>query len=587
MPEISTTFRVEGADEIVRVLRGMESQARQFGATVQTTFQPAQQAVRAFTGALGSLSTILRLTGAANADLARQIETASVAVLSITLAVQGLRGATAGYTAALVVLRTTMASVAVAATAMWAALLGPFGAVLAAAVAVGAGLAFLGEKTGFARREVDDLSQEMDESASRAASWVRAWSSQSTAFELVRESAFDLRLELRGLLGVQDELTAQWRVGTAKVADQRAEAAKREAEAGAKLARQLAELRIQRESEATVSNTVAERNFHIAESLRRQADFLRQVTEAEAIRTAGLEKMAQALGLFQTFKTPFEEGLIPAVQGLTENLEEIAEAARQAQRVLGVEWPEALTVAREALKLAKEEGIGLAEALQRIKFNREFLRELELVNTGMKKWFDTWEKFKFGAEDIAINEPQRWASGWSGAIEGIQQLLPALQSAFGNLFEDVLTNAKDFGESILGFFRSIVNAVISLFAQHVATRIFKFLFPVFGLASGGIVTGGLTPIASAQLGMIVDRPTLAMVGEGGEREMVLPERFWPALRQGGGQRDRRPQEIVIHNYVVFDRSQIPSVTPEEIQTAVLADIRKGGPIGQTIRRTVR
>jgi hypothetical protein len=35
-------------------------------------------------------------------------------------------------------------------------------------------------------------------------------------------------------------------------------------------------------------------------------------------------------------------------------------------------------------------------------------------------------------------------------------------------------------------------------------------------------------------GGIVNRPTLAWVGERGEREAIVPERFWPMLGGGGG-----------------------------------------------------
>jgi hypothetical protein len=173
--------------------------------------------------------------------------------------------------------------------------------------------------------------------------------------------------------------------------------------------------------------------------------------------------------------------------------------------------------------------------------------------------------------------------------QALQNLRTSFQQSFSQLFTDILTNAQSFGEALLGFFRSVVNAIVSLFAQRVATKIFNFLAPVFGLASGGIVTGGLTPILAAQAGAVVSRPTLAMIGEGRQAEAVvpLPDNRSIPVKFVGDRQATRPVEVVITNYVVFDRAQIPAPTPEQIQTVVVADITKGGPIGQTIRRTVR
>lgn len=169
-------------------------------------------------------------------------------------------------------------------------------------------------------------------------------------------------------------------------------------------------------------------------------------------------------------------------------------------------------------------------------------------------------------------------------LEPFRRVVDSIRGAFEGLFTDIMSGAKSFGESILDFFRNVVNAIINLVARYLATTIVRFLFPLFGFAKGGIVPGGL----ALQHGGIVNRPTLAVVGEGRQSEAVVPlpdNRSIPVSFTGRG-REQKPQEIIVKSIVLLDRSQMPRTDPDEIIQVVVADIRSRGPIERVIRKAV-
>jgi len=539
MPELGITLRVEGANQVTQSLREMEARARQMSTAMTGTMAPARQAVTALSSALASTATVLRFAGSEGQVLARHLDMATIALAATGAAVQTLRGLTLSWTAVMTAARVAAAALTVQAAAMWAALLGPFGAVLAGAVAVGLALGLLGEKMGFARQAAENLSQEMDESASKTASWVRAWSVQSSAFDLVRESAFGLQLQLRGLLGVQNELAAQWRVGVARITTEQETAARRQADAQSKLAEALREVRLERESAEAVRTIEGERAFALAEALRRQQEFVRESDRLNQDRVRLEEETAELIRLANQ----------QAIERIEEEYRQRVEETRRAlQEIATLEQETA-----DLIRTANQQAIEAIEQEERdrLRLTRELLEEEKRLR--------------------------------DEARQSLENSARSISDSFRDAFADTFLRARDFGEALSNLFS---NLAIRIFQRFWDVQILPSFFKIFGLAQGGIVRGGLTPILAAQSGGIVDRPTLAMIGEGGEREAIIPERFWPALRSRGDDRGRA-QEIVVTNYVVFDRSQIPTPTPEEIQSVVVADIRKGGPIGQAIRRMVR
>ena len=57
---------------------------------------------------------------------------------------------------------------------------------------------------------------------------------------------------------------------------------------------------------------------------------------------------------------------------------------------------------------------------------------------------------------------------------------------------------------------------------------------LFSLKEGGQLPGQFIPIKAFQGGGYVDRPTLGLIGEGGEREWIVPESKMDRRPEGGG-----------------------------------------------------
>jgi hypothetical protein len=100
---------------------------------------------------------------------------------------------------------------------------------------------------------------------------------------------------------------------------------------------------------------------------------------------------------------------------------------------------------------------------------------------------------------------------------------------------------------------------------------------------GGIVAG-FKPIASIprfQHGAVVDRPTLAMVGEGGEKEWIIPE------SKIGKQSEGRETTVVHFHISAVDADSFIGLcrrNPGGIISAVYSDIKTRGAIRSAIKR---
>lgn len=175
----------------------------------------------------------------------------------------------------------------------------------------------------------------------------------------------------------------------------------------------------------------------------------------------------------------------------------------------------------------------------------------------------------------------------------IRELRDATERAFSELFSNILSGAKSFGETLMDFFRNIVNAIISILARLAAQWI---VLRLFGFQAGGIVRGGLQPlmgplqpVLAAQHGGIVRGPTLAMVGEGRQAEAIVPlpnNRSIP-VEFTRSMQESRPVEVTVRVINVFDREQLAQPDPEDVVATVVNDLATGGPIERVIRRRFR
>jgi hypothetical protein len=120
----------------------------------------------------------------------------------------------------------------------------------------------------------------------------------------------------------------------------------------------------------------------------------------------------------------------------------------------------------------------------------------------------------------------------------------AIGDAFGAAFQDIATGAKSTEEALADAFKSIGSAFISMateiIAKQMAMIIFQTILKALGGGGGGLFSGE-GPVAMPAAGVgggasmfgagapsflaeggLVTSPTLAMIGEGGEPEYVIP-----------------------------------------------------------------
>ena len=142
-----------------------------------------------------------------------------------------------------------------------------------------------------------------------------------------------------------------------------------------------------------------------------------------------------------------------------------------------------------------------------------------------------------------------------------QQLLQGLYSFYSQLIDGILMRKIRKFKDVLEILRNVIARVVtSILAQLLTIMTIRavagamgYPLPVFTLAKGGIVKGGLQTF---QTGGVVTEPTLALIGEGRDNEAVVPlpdGRHIPVMFTNA-QGQQGEQEINIIN--VLDESLI-------------------------------
>ncbi len=106
----------------------------------------------------------------------------------------------------------------------------------------------------------------------------------------------------------------------------------------------------------------------------------------------------------------------------------------------------------------------------------------------------------------------------------LESRLQNVGNSLSNLFDDaiagVVDGAGDMTDAFHNFFTSLQKDIAQAIAKFLVLRT---LSAAFGIASGGTgFLGGILGVPAFASGGIVTGPTLAMVGEGGESEAILP-----------------------------------------------------------------
>lgn len=120
--------------------------------------------------------------------------------------------------------------------------------------------------------------------------------------------------------------------------------------------------------------------------------------------------------------------------------------------------------------------------------------------------------------------------------EAAYNVSKSMESAFMTFYDDVIFEGKNFKESMLNMFqglsRSIINELMkAMIIKPLVASITGGLGGLLPFAGGGIVEG-FRPLEIPRFanGTVVNKPTLAIVGEGGEDEYIIPK-----SKMGGGQ----------------------------------------------------
>jgi len=110
----------------------------------------------------------------------------------------------------------------------------------------------------------------------------------------------------------------------------------------------------------------------------------------------------------------------------------------------------------------------------------------------------------------------------------VRSFADTVATTFRNLFEGVET---DFGDMIEHMIITVVESGIETILLNILSAGsgsgVGILGSLLGFKEGGVVKGFRPLVGAFQEGGVVTRPTLALVGEGGEKEYIIPESKFP------------------------------------------------------------
>jgi hypothetical protein len=205
--------------------------------------------------------------------------------------------------------------------------------------------------------------------------------------------------------------------------------------------------------------------------------------------------------------------------------------------------------------------------LSRLKYVSETGTAMEGMASGFKKYITEVGTEFSRMEEVAYN------------------ISKTMENAFMTFFDDVLFQGKSFSESMQNLFRSLVENIISelmrvMIVKPLVSSISKIFSPWFG-AEGGIVRGfrPLAEIPNFATGAVVSRPTLAVVGEGGEEEYIIPK----------SKMGNKAQSVIYNfNISAVDAPSFIALcrrNPQGFLQALGEDARRGGVMKSMIRGT--
>jgi hypothetical protein len=216
--------------------------------------------------------------------------------------------------------------------------------------------------------------------------------------------------------------------------------------------------------------------------------------------------------------------LAPTFEKLTDGVFKLIERFQEFWTVHGPAIVEAFQRAQER---AAETAATVREKLEPI-IKRLFDRAVELVGAFRDWWrnvgpgvLDSFRRLKDPIVELWTNIREAWTN--------VKELIGNFRTgeSDGKGFErfiDRLVSVFEFLLNVINLVITAVNRMLDVFRRVTESKAFQALLSGIGSIAGAVGGGisklrGITGLAS---GGIVTRPTLAMVGEGGEPEAVIP-----------------------------------------------------------------
>jgi lambda family phage tail tape measure protein len=153
---------------------------------------------------------------------------------------------------------------------------------------------------------------------------------------------------------------------------------------------------------------------------------------------------------------------------------------------------------------------------------------------------DFWEGFSDGTKNAIAEITDFGRAGQAAA----NQILTGGFNGLSDAFADALTGTKKLKDALKDFARSFVQDLARIITRLIIVRSLSSIFNPGGgtggiaLEKGGVVQGNMgTPVRAFAAGGVTNGPTLALFGEGRNREAFVPlpdNRTIPVTLTGGG-----------------------------------------------------
>jgi len=229
------------------------------------------------------------------------------------------------------------------------------------------------------------------------------------------------------------------------------------------------------------------------------------------------------------------------------------------------------------------------------------MREL-VINFG-------WEDYASGVRD-ASNEATRALSRMEIAAQKVtesgkfwENLAQNISSAWSSNLVNIIRGTESMSEKVKGFFQSIGDVFLSTVSKMITQwlifgsitgekkegggwgGVLGWVTSLLRLSEGGVLPGSFTPIRQFAGGGVANRPTLGLIGEGGDSEAVVPLKSGSIpVEMSGENRGRGGTTIVVlpHNY---DKSfsEMIQRNPSAFIAEILKNARQGGTMKDIVR----